>query len=113
MHTNNFNGWHTLDDVERLLQDLFDVAPVIRHTGHPEHRFLPEVLPVNFGNREVKLAAQAILHAMQDLPLILERLTLRNPQLEKELRKGWTLSQNSLLGVAPGNPTTGTLQPKS
>lgn len=82
MHTDHFDGRHALDNVEGLLQHLFDMPAVIRHTSHAQHRFLPEVLSIHFGDGEVELAAQAILHAMQDPPLVLKRLTLRYPQLD-------------------------------
>ncbi len=82
MHTHHFDGRHALHHVQDLFQYLFHVRSIIGHAGHAENRFLPEILAINFSQRNIELSPQTVFQTMQDLPLLFERLAFRNQQFD-------------------------------
>lgn len=82
MHTHHFDGRHALHHVQNLLQNLLHMRSVIGHAGHAEHRFLPEILRIDFSQRNIELSPQTIFQTVQDLSLLFERLTLMNQQFD-------------------------------
>src|SRR6185295_7694418 len=79
----DFHCRNASNQIQRLLTHLIDVSSFIGHTGKAQDGFLPQVLFINFGYREVELVSQPILETQEDLPLVLQRLTLGNEQLDR------------------------------
>src|SRR5258705_10029593 len=73
---------------QNLLQGLFHMMFFIRQRHHTDHRSLPGILEIQFRHRHIKMCPQAILQAAKHLPLILQRLRLRDMQLQCEKSTG-------------------------
>src|SRR6266851_6233942 len=70
--------------VQNLLQHFPQVLLFIRYRDDPDHRPLPRVVMLQLRHRHVEVPAQLILQAAQNLPLVLQRLRVRDVQLEGE-----------------------------
>src|SRR5260370_4677526 len=70
--------------VQNPLQRFLQVLLFIRYRDDPDHRPLPRVVMLQFRHRHVEVPAQLILQAAQNLPLVLQRLRVRDVQLEGE-----------------------------
>ena len=56
------------------LQSLFGARMVARNGDRGYERALPDVLIIDLGDRHVELAAQAVLEALDGVPLVFERV---------------------------------------
>src|SRR6516164_2088438 len=70
------------------LQCFFDVVVFIGKRHHADDRTLPGILKIQFRNGYIKMRSQAIFQAAQNLPLVLERVRLRNMQFQGEQSNG-------------------------
>ena len=68
---------------QNALQRVFNETGLIGERYDSDGEALPEILMLEFGDGDIKLFAQAILQAAQNLPLILERMCFRKVNLER------------------------------
>ena len=71
----------TSHQIERLIHHLVHVPAVVCDASHGEHRLLPQVLRLDFGNGKIELLAEALFQTGQDLPLVFQRLTVGDEEL--------------------------------
>src|SRR5438094_4284441 len=64
-------------------EDGLGVASFCGHDTHCELRGLPRVVPRRLGDRDIELVMQTVLEALQHRPLVLERMSGREVQLER------------------------------
>src|SRR5437867_1537028 len=73
-----------LDEMYDLAQTAVDVRLVGADLAHAKGRLLPEIVVVALGDRHVELVLHARLDGTQHAALALQRVVLRQPQLEAE-----------------------------
>src|SRR5262249_24595277 len=73
-----------VDETHHLTQAAIDVRLIGSDLAHAEDRALPEVVVLAFRDRDVELLLHPRLDRPQHAPLALERVGLRQPELEAE-----------------------------
>jgi len=71
------------NQVQRLVTHLVDVSSFVGHAGKPQYGLLPQILSVDLGYGEIEFLPQSIFETQQHLPLVLQRLTLGDEQLDR------------------------------
>src|SRR5436853_720960 len=71
------------DLADDRVQHLARMAAIIRHTGHAQHRALPEVVPVHLGDGDIVRLLDTVFQAQEYLALAFERADSRQVQINR------------------------------
>src|SRR5437867_5529535 len=75
---NHFDRRDGPDQIDGLVQHLVHVHALVRHTRDPEDRLLPELEITDLRDRHIKLVAQTVFEAQEDLSLRLQGMAVRD-----------------------------------
>src|SRR5215471_11737154 len=67
-----------------LLQRFFDVLLFVRERDDADHRALPQVFEVQFGDGNIEICPKLVFQTAQNLALIFQRLRIRKMQFQCE-----------------------------